>query len=121
MNNAQYVRIADLWPLNPKGEILFGLKIEDTFADANAEVSLSVPGVSFAEWGPTDNNYWLSGFEGLPLDGSRFDETKFPKMMAIHDKVLALCKKNNVHYLNLVTPRPAPSTMCSTRSATAPC
>ena len=37
MNNAQYVRIADLWPLNPKGEIIFGLKIEDTFADANAK------------------------------------------------------------------------------------
>ena len=101
MNNAQYVRIADLWPLNPKGEILFGLKIEDTFANANADASLAVPGVSFAEWGPTDNNYWLSGFDGLPLDGSRFDETKFPKMMAIHDKVLALCKKNNVKYLNL--------------------
>jgi hypothetical protein len=28
-----------------------------------------------------------------PLDGSRFDETKFPKMMAIHDKVLALCAR----------------------------
>jgi len=106
MNNAQYVRIADLWPLNPKGEILFGLKIEDTFANANAEASLAVPGVAFAEWGPTDNNYWLSGFDGLPLDGSRFDETKFPKMMAIHDKVLALCKKNNVKYLNLVNTTP---------------
>ena len=103
MNNAQYVRIADLWPLNPKGEILFGLKIEDTFADANAEASLAVPGVAFAEWGPTDNNYWLSNFDGLPLDGSRFDETKFPRMMAVHDMVLRLCKKHNVRYLNLAT------------------
>ncbi|HUE63453.1 MAG TPA: hypothetical protein VMO78_03660, partial [Rhizomicrobium sp.] len=103
MNNAQYVRAADLWPLNPKGEILFGLKIEDTVADANAEASLSVPGVAFAEWGPTDNNYWLNNFDGLPLDGSRFDETKFPKMMAVHDMVLRLCKKHNVRYLNLAT------------------
>jgi 4-hydroxy-2-oxoheptanedioate aldolase len=106
MNNAHYVRIADLWPLNSKGEILLGLKIEDTFANTNAEASLSVPGVSFAEWGPTDNNYWLSGFDGLPLDGSRFDETKFPKMMAIHDKVLALCKKYDVKYLNLCNSAP---------------
>lgn len=106
MNNAQYVRLADLWPLNPKGEILFGLKIEDTFADANAEASLSVPGVAFAEWGPTDNNYWLNNFDGLPLDGSRFDETKFPRMMAVHDMVLRLCKKHNVRYLNLATNRP---------------
>jgi 4-hydroxy-2-oxoheptanedioate aldolase len=106
MNNAHYVRIADLWPLNPKGEILFGLKIEDTVADANAEASLAVPGVAFAEWGPTDNNYWLSGFDGLPLDGSRFDETKFPKMMAVHDKVLGLSRKHNVRYLNMATNAP---------------
>ncbi|HEY1878186.1 MAG TPA: hypothetical protein VGG66_11985, partial [Rhizomicrobium sp.] len=103
MNNAEYVRVADLWPLNLKGEILFGLKIEDTVADANAEASLSVPGVAFAEWGPTDNNYWLNNFDGLPLDGSRFDETKFPRMMAVHDMVLRLCKKHNVRYLNLAT------------------
>jgi len=36
MNNAQYVRIADLWPLNPSGEIIFGLKIEDPYGDAIA-------------------------------------------------------------------------------------
>lgn len=106
MNNAQYVRIADLWPLNPKGEILFGLKIEDSFANANAEASMAVPGIAFAEWGPTDNNYWLNGFEGLPLDGSRFDEAKFPKMIAIRNKVLGLCKKYNVRYLNAATPAP---------------
>lgn len=106
MNNAQYVRIADLWPLNPKGEILFGLKIEDTFANEHVEASMAVPGISFAEWGPTDNNYWLNGFDGLPLDGTRFDETKFPKMMTIHDTVLRLCKKNNVKYLNMATNAP---------------
>jgi 4-hydroxy-2-oxoheptanedioate aldolase len=106
MNNAHYVRIADLWPLNPKGEILFGLKIEDTFANAHAEASLSIPGVAFAEWGPTDNNYWLNNFDGLPLDGSRFDETKFPEMMAVRDMVLQQCKKHNVRYLNMATNAP---------------
>ena len=106
MNNAQYVRIADLWPLNPKGEILFGLKIEDTFSNEHAEASMAVLGISFAEWGPTDNNYWLNGFDGLPLDGSRFDEAKFPKMIAIRDKVLALCKQHNIKYLNAATPAP---------------
>ena len=103
MNNAQYVRIADLWPLNPKGEILFGLKIEDTFADTNAHLSMAVPGVAFAEWGPTDNNYWLNNFDGLPLDGSRFDEAKFPRMVSVRNMVLDLCKKNNVRYLNAAT------------------
>jgi 4-hydroxy-2-oxoheptanedioate aldolase len=26
---AEYVRAADLWPLNPEGELLLGVKIED--------------------------------------------------------------------------------------------
>src|SRR6202789_2727632 len=29
----QYNHVADLWPLNPKGELIYGVKIEDTFAD----------------------------------------------------------------------------------------
>ena len=33
----EYMRIADPWPLNPDGELLFGLKIENPRADANVE------------------------------------------------------------------------------------
>ena len=103
MNNAQYVRIADLWPLNPSGEIIFGLKIEDPYGDAIAAQILDVPGIAFAEWGPTDNNYWLNGFDGLALDGSRFDEAKFPKMVAVRKMILDLCKKRNIRFLNYGT------------------
>lgn len=106
MNNAHYVRIADLWPLNPKGEIMFGLKIEDTPGDARAAESLAVPGVAFAEWGPTDNNYWLNGFDGLPLDGSRFDPAKFPKLVAIRRKILDLCRQRKIIFLNASSPTP---------------
>ena len=49
-----YVQVADVWPLNPKGEIMLGLKIEDKHALANAEKNAAVPGIAFAEWGPTD-------------------------------------------------------------------
>jgi 2-keto-3-deoxy-L-rhamnonate aldolase RhmA len=106
MNNAQYVRAADLWPLNPKGELMFGLKIEDTQADANAEVNVAIPGIAFAEWGPTDNNYWINGLDGVPLDGSRLDVGKNPKMMAVRSKVLAACKKHNVRFLNAASTQP---------------
>ena len=51
---AEYQRIADPWPLNPDGELLIGLKIEDRHALENAEASTAVPGVGFAEWGPGD-------------------------------------------------------------------
>ncbi len=106
MNNAEYVRAADLWPLNPHGELMFGLKIEDTHADSLAEENIATPGVAFAEWGPTDNNYWINGFDGLPVDGRRLDVGQNPKMMAVRSKVLAACKKSNVKFLNAASTQP---------------
>ena len=50
----KYQQSADAWPLNPDGELLIGLKIEDRHALQNAEGSTEVPGVGFAEWGPGD-------------------------------------------------------------------
>ena len=54
VTNEEYQRLADPWPLNPDGELLIGLKIEDRHALENAEASTAVPGVGFAEWGPGD-------------------------------------------------------------------
>jgi 4-hydroxy-2-oxoheptanedioate aldolase len=47
----RYNHLADLWPLNPQGELIFGVKIEDTFADEQAESTIALPGISMAEWG----------------------------------------------------------------------
>ena len=54
VSGAEYQRMAEPWPLNPDGELLIGLKIEDRHALENAEASAAVPGVGFAEWGPGD-------------------------------------------------------------------
>jgi 4-hydroxy-2-oxoheptanedioate aldolase len=54
VSNAEYQRLADPWPLNPDGELLVGLKIEDRHALENAEASVGISGVGFAEWGPGD-------------------------------------------------------------------
>jgi 4-hydroxy-2-oxoheptanedioate aldolase len=54
VSNAEYQRMADPWPLNPDGELLVGLKIEDRHALENAEASVGISGVGFAEWGPGD-------------------------------------------------------------------
>jgi 4-hydroxy-2-oxoheptanedioate aldolase len=48
------MRRADVWPFNPDGEILLGLKIEDRYTLENAERSAAVPGIGYAEWGPGD-------------------------------------------------------------------
>src|SRR5438132_11949090 len=49
-----YVAKADPWPLNPDGELLLGIKLEDKYALANAEVNTKISGIGFAEWGPGD-------------------------------------------------------------------
>ena len=48
----EYARRADLWPLNPEGELVIGLKIENRRALERVDETLTVPGVAFAEWGP---------------------------------------------------------------------
>src|SRR2546425_8453546 len=50
----EYLDKADAWPLNPNGELLLGLKLEDKWALAFAEQSTKIPGIAFAEWGPGD-------------------------------------------------------------------
>ncbi|MCY3638937.1 MAG: aldolase/citrate lyase family protein, partial [Chloroflexi bacterium] len=50
----EYMKIADPWPLNPEGEIVLGLKLENKRALENCEASAAVPGIAFAEWGPGD-------------------------------------------------------------------
>ncbi len=54
LSPGEYMRLADPWPLNPEGELLLGLKIEDREGMANAGHIAAVPGIGFAEWGPGD-------------------------------------------------------------------
>lgn len=50
----EYLHRADLWPLNPQGELLIGIKIENKRALDRVEETTRVPRVAFAEWGPGD-------------------------------------------------------------------
>ncbi|SVD01319.1 uncharacterized protein METZ01_LOCUS354173, partial [marine metagenome] len=54
IDQGDYVKVADPWPLNPKGELILGLKIEDRHCVANVDDIAKVPGIAFAEWGPGD-------------------------------------------------------------------
>ena len=92
LTNAEYQRRADAWPLNPEGELLIGLKIEDRHALENAEASTAVPGVGFAEWGPGDMS--------LSFDVSRTDA---PQVLAdARARVLAATQQAGIPFLNRV-------------------
>jgi 4-hydroxy-2-oxoheptanedioate aldolase len=90
-----YLHKADVWPLNPEGELLLGLKIENLRAVENAEKSLAVPGLAFAEWGPGDIGMAL----GHP---EQHDPPYPPEMIAIRARVLKACKANKLAFLNSV-------------------
>lgn len=94
----RYLQIADVWPLNPEGEIMLGLKIEDWQALEKAEFSLAVPGIAFAEHGPRD-----MGLSYGYLDG-RADPPVPAEVDAAGRKVLALCRRFNVAFLDNVLP-----------------
>ena len=96
---AEYMKKADPWPLNPQGEFLLGLKIEDKHALANADLVAAVPGIAFAEWGPGDMGLSLN----LP-DGHGANEGLHPEMRTARARVLAACKKNKLAFLNTVRP-----------------
>ncbi len=97
----KYLHLADLWPLNPKGEVIFGVKIEDTYADKTVAGTLALPGIAMAEWGPGDHSYWLYGLEAYPEDGpAPHNLQDRPEMVAVRQRVLDLCKQHNVRFLN---------------------
>lgn len=54
VSGPEYIEKADVWPLNPDGELLLGVKIENKQALAYAAATAAVPGLGFAEWGPGD-------------------------------------------------------------------
>jgi len=101
----KYNHLADLWPLNPKGEMIFGVKIEDTYADRDAADIIALPGIAMAEWGPGDHSYWLDGLSVMGDDGPAITDitplATRPEMIAVGEKVRALCKKNNVKFLHI--------------------
>lgn len=94
----EYLEKADVWPLNPKGEIMLGVKIEDRFALANAAKTLAVPGIAFAEHGPRDMGLSHGHLEG------RADPPLPPEVDAAGAEVLALTKKNGLFFLDNVLP-----------------
>jgi 4-hydroxy-2-oxoheptanedioate aldolase len=89
----EYAEKADAWPINPKGELLLGLKLEDKYALENAEANTKVPGVAFAEWGPGDMAFSLGVKSGPGAQNSVL-------MQQARAKVFAATKAAKIFFLN---------------------
>ena len=97
VTEAEYRELADPWPLNPKGELLLGIKLESPEGIAHCEEILATPGLGFAELGPGDLSLAL-GYKEMPRDNYP------PEMAEARERVLAACKKNGIAFLEIGTP-----------------
>ena len=89
---------ADVWPLNPHGELILGVKIENKRALENVEKTLAVPGITFAEWGAGDMN-WSFGHKSDimpdPVEG---------ELLEARNRVFDACKSTGVTFCEWGTP-----------------
>jgi 4-hydroxy-2-oxoheptanedioate aldolase len=93
----EYLDRADVWPLNPEGELMLGLKLEDRESLDVAEACISVPGIALAEWGPGDM--------GMSFGHKEAHDPPYPdEMMEARRIVKAACDKAGVAFLDVVTP-----------------
>ena len=90
---AEYLELADPWPLNPSGELLLGLKIENKRALANAYPTTQVAGVAFAEWGPADMSMSY-GLRGEPADFERAE------LQDARKRVFDACRQAGIAFLD---------------------
>ncbi|MDQ3549684.1 MAG: aldolase/citrate lyase family protein [Chloroflexota bacterium] len=88
-----YMRLADPWPLNPDGELLLGVKIEDRECLANACEVAAMPGLAFAEWGPGDMGLSF----GYP---DAHDPPYPPELESARQTVKAACDKAEIAFLS---------------------
>lgn len=96
ISTSDYLDRADVWPLNPEGELMLGLKLEDPRALEQAEACIAVPGIALAEWGPGDMGM---GF-GLK---EAHDPPYPPNMLEARAIVKSACDRAGVAFLNIIT------------------
>ena len=97
LSTEDYMDRCDPWPLNPRGELLLGVKLESPEGVANCEEIIAVPGLAFAEIGPGDLSLSL-GYRTIPQE-------PFPaEMQKARDRILAACRNRGVAFLQSCTP-----------------
>ncbi len=98
IDQTEYVERCDPWPLNRRGELLLGVKIESPEGVAHCDEVLAVPGLGFAEMGPGDLGLSLGYLRGAPRNPYP------PEMQEAHEKIFAACRRNSVAFLEGATP-----------------
>jgi len=98
----EYLRLADTWPHNPKGEISMGFKLENRRSAMAAEQLMAVKGLAFAEPGPSDNGWSHLGYDAIREDLTREQRAALPASKRLEEdleRIRLAAKKNNIKWL----------------------
>lgn len=105
----EYLAKADPWPLNPEGELLLGLKVENKRALANRAALVAVPGLAFAEWGPGDMGMSLAEHyigPGYQADPDFAHDPPYGQMMQEAQRnVFEACRESGVVFYSTMRPK----------------
>ena len=93
ISNEEYLDRAEPWPLNPNGELILGLKIENKRGLNTVESTLRVPGIAFAEWGPGD----MALSHGYK---SAQPKPRPPELEAARTRIRDACFANGIKFLD---------------------
>ena len=90
----EYVAHADVWPLNPKGDILAIIMIEDEEGLQNIDEILSVKGIGAVIFGPYDYSF----------NCAHPGKMDHPDVLKAWDKVKNACDNSNVPLMGFANP-----------------
>jgi 4-hydroxy-2-oxoheptanedioate aldolase len=99
---AEYLRVADTWPHNPKGEITMGFKLENRRSAQVAEQVMAVKGLAFAEPGPSDNGWSHLQWDAIRADITPAQRAALPASKRLADdleRIRLAAKANNIKWL----------------------
>jgi 4-hydroxy-2-oxoheptanedioate aldolase len=94
LSSKQYVQRADVWPLNPKGDLLAIAMIEDRDGVRNIDEILSVKGIGAVMFGPYDYSF------ACGQGGNQYH----PKVTETWDNIKKACDRHNVPLIAFAKP-----------------
>ncbi|MFH1738043.1 MAG: aldolase/citrate lyase family protein [bacterium] len=89
----EYTERADVWPLDPSGDLLAIIMIESVEAVEDIDNILSVPGIGAIIFGPYDYSFSCGAY----------GDTKNPKVLKARETVRQACERHNVPLIALVS------------------
>ncbi len=90
LTEREYIERADVWPLNPRGELMLMVHIETKEGVENVESIVKVPGIAAVHFGPRDYSFSIDH----PMEMSH------PEVLAGLQRVKDACDRQGIQFID---------------------